>query len=88
MTEQQLPDDNAALARVVLQSYQDVLNYTAPERTIHELREDFLKHRGQDALSDFTEGLRFLLERRYIRRLNDERLELTPEGRQWMEQGA
>jgi len=87
MTDEQLPHDDASLARVILESYQDVLNYTAPERTIHELREDFLKRRGQNALNDFTTGLRFLLERRYIRRLNDERLELTPEGREWMEQG-
>ncbi|HBN79536.1 MAG TPA: hypothetical protein DD473_27680 [Planctomycetaceae bacterium] len=72
------------LARLILQPYRKVFEYTAPERTIHQLREEFLKSSEEATIADFTAGMRVLLERRYIQRLNDERLELTPAGREWM----
>ncbi|TWT62448.1 hypothetical protein [Rubinisphaera italica] len=72
------------LARLILQPYRKVFEYTAPERTIHQLREEFLKSSEEATIADFTAGMRVLLECRYIQRLNDERLELTPAGREWM----
>lgn len=73
-------------AKIILESYASQLEWTAPERTIHQCRAHFLQHCPEASLADFTEGLRFLLENRYLRRLNDERLELTPQGRAWYEQ--
>ncbi len=73
-------------AAIILECYESQLEWTAPERTIHQCREHFLQHCPAASLADFTEGLRFLLENRYLRRLNDERLELTPQGRTWHEQ--
>ncbi|MCA8986886.1 MAG: hypothetical protein KDA78_04560 [Planctomycetaceae bacterium] len=78
--------DDSSLAREIVQPYHQKLEYTAPERTIHQLREEFLKLTPGRNLEQFTSGMRFLLENRYLKRLNDERLELSPEGRAWLMQ--
>ncbi|HCS55573.1 hypothetical protein [Rubinisphaera sp.] len=86
MTNQDYTERELELAQLILQPYRKVFEYTAPERTIHQLREDFLKSSEEATITEFTAGMRVLLERRYIQRLNDERLELTPAGREWMTQ--
>lgn len=70
-------------ALLILQHYEPRLDRTAPERTIHECREYFLAQAGQDNLPRFTAAMKILLEKRYVRRLNDERLELSDPGREW-----
>jgi hypothetical protein len=76
--------DPAQTAVEILQCYRSQLEWTAPERTVYQCRDAYLQaHPGQELVS-FTEGLRFLLERRYLKRLNDERLELTDAGRGWL----
>ena len=84
MTNQPQNGESAELARIILLPFLDLLNHTAPEQTIHELREQFLARDEDFTLKDFTEGLRFLLETRYLIRLNDERLELSPAGREFL----
>jgi len=71
-------------ARAILEKYENKLNYSAPECTIDELREGFLMSDPRLSIQEFTSGMRVLLENRYIRRLNDSRLELTAEGRAWL----
>lgn len=71
-------------AHAILQPYRNLLDYTAPEQTIHELREQFLEADSERTVQTFTAGMRVLLEMRYLNRLNDERLELSPAGREWL----
>lgn len=71
------------IAIKLLQPYKTMLDRQSPEYTIHQLRDSFLEENTDFEISDFTFGLRLLLENKYLRRLNDERLELTPAGREW-----
>lgn len=66
----------------ILKAYAAELEWTAPERTIHQCRQFFLQS-SAGSVADFTTGLKYLLENRYVKRLNDERLELTSAGRTW-----
>lgn len=72
-------------AHEILQAYHSQLEWTAPERTIHQCREHFLEQTDR-TLPEFTTGLKFLLEKKFLKRRNDERLELTPDGREWLSQ--
>ncbi len=76
-------ENQAELAFKILLPYEVQLDRQAPEYTIHQLREKFFAHIEAEQIDSFTYGLRLLLEKKYLRRLNDERLELTPAGREW-----
>ena len=76
--------DATQFALQILQCYRDQLEWTAPERTVYQCRDAFLKAYPERSLADFTIGLRVLLEQRFVKRLNDERLELTAAGRAWL----
>ncbi|MCA8985010.1 MAG: hypothetical protein R3C12_17885 [Planctomycetaceae bacterium] len=78
-----LPAEAECHALAILRGYEPFLEWTAPERTIHQCREFYFQQEGQGSLADFTAGLRFLLENRLLKRLTDERLELTDAGRAW-----
>jgi len=67
----------------ILLPYVAMLDRQSPEYTIDQLRENFLSVDKSCEIDQFTFGLRLLLENKYLRRLNDERLELTPTGREW-----
>lgn len=79
-----LPAEAECHALDILRGYEPFLEWTAPERTIHQCREFYFQQREQAALENFTAGLRFLLENRFLKRLTDERLELTDAGRAWL----
>ena len=76
-------EEQVKLAIQLLLPYQTMMDRQSPEYTIHQLRERFLELDESYVLNDFTFGLRLLLEKKYLRRLNDERLELTPPGKEW-----
>ncbi len=67
----------------ILLPYVSMLDRQSPEYTIDQLRENFLSVDESCKIDQFTFGLRLLLEKKHLRRLNDERLELTPTGREW-----
>ncbi len=76
-------EKQSQIAFEILLPYEVQLDRQSPEYTIHQLREKFFSHIQAEQMETFTFGLRLLLEKKYLRRLNDERLELTPAGREW-----
>lgn len=75
--------DQEQVAFEILLPYEVQLDRQSPEYTIHQLREKYFAHLQAEQMERFTFGLRLLLERKYLRRLNDERLELTSVGKEW-----
>ncbi len=75
--------DQEQVAFEILLPYEVQLDRQSPEYTIHQLREKYFDHLQAEQMGLFTFGLRLLLERKYLRRLNDERLELTSAGKEW-----
>ena len=76
-------EEQKQYALQILLPYETMLDRQSPEYTIDQLRESFLARVSADEMRGFTFGLRLLLENKYLRRLNDERLELTPAGKEW-----
>jgi len=76
-------EKQAQIAFEILLPYEVQLDRQSPEYTIHQLREKFFARIQAEQMETFTFGLRLLLEKKHVRRLNDERLELTPTGKEW-----
>lgn len=52
--------------------------------TIDALRETYLEQTADSSMPLFTQGLRFLIEHRYLVRTRDDKLEFTTEGESWL----